>query len=212
MRIKALTLGILFIFSDALFAARFPIIEMNKQPSKIIKVGILSYAPPFVMRGSNRQWLGYDIAIISYICKNLKLECEFKPMIYTQLLPAVAKGQLDLAIGGITITHERESLVRFSKPYRISQSRFLGRKALASLPFTHELLKNKTVGIVGDTVFGNQLAAMTAKNYKMVYFSRDSDVIDAIYKGQIDLTILDNDTAFYWQNHSGGALACLGDF
>lgn len=211
MRVKMLVFGVLLaIFSQHLFAIRLPMIQLPPKKTETLKIGILSYAPPFIMRGAHQQWLGYDIALISYICKNLKQPCEFKPMLFTELLPAVAKGQLDMAIGGITITPQRETSVYFSTPYRVSQSRFLGRATLAALPWAPGLLEHKTIGIVGDTVFGNQLAMMSAQNYKTQYFSRDSEVIDALYKNQIDLTILDEDTAFYWQNHSNGVLASLG--
>lgn len=211
MRVKALILAIWFAaFSQTLFAVRLPLISLPPKAAASIKIGILSYAPPFIMRGAHHQWLGYDIALISYICKNLKQPCELKPMPFNEILPAVAKGQLDMAVGGITITPERESLVNFSIPYRVSQTRFLGRAELASVPWALGLLEHKNIGIVRDTVFGNQLAMMSAQHENIQYFSRDSEVIDALYKKQIDLTLLDEDTAFYWQNHSGGALVCLG--
>ena len=76
--------------------------------------------PPFEYVTSNGligEYDGIDIAIVDQIAKDLETEVKISNMEFDSLLIALANGQIDAAISGMTITEERKQSVNFTIPY-----------------------------------------------------------------------------------------------
>lgn len=85
-------------------------------PTSTWKVGIKS-APPFVIQ-KNGRWSGLSVELWQGMARQMKQPFEYQ--VYQDLehlLAAVEQGELDLVIGAISVTPERETRIDFSHPF-----------------------------------------------------------------------------------------------
>ncbi len=73
--------------------------------------------------------VGFDVEIAKEIAKDLGLELEIKDMDFDGLLAALATGNVDLVIAGMTPTEERKQNVDFSEIYYYAEHGVIIRKA-----------------------------------------------------------------------------------
>lgn len=79
----------------------------------IIKFATVSGSAPFAYM-KNNQIVGYDIEVISYICKKLGYKLEIVEMSFDGIIPALKSGKVDIAGCSIIVTEERKKSVLFS--------------------------------------------------------------------------------------------------
>ncbi len=176
-----------------------------------LNVGIDSYTPPFVMEDSTKNFYGFDIDMITTLCKSIQRTCHFIPMKFEDLLEAVSAKKVDIAVSSITITAERAKDVNFSAPYLLSYSRFLTiHNSESHQPFTLGLLKNKKIGVVVATVFKDQIKEMGIINPTVIEYPSTEVMLEALGNHKLDFVLFDNPTALYWEANSSGAFTVIG--
>ncbi|TNE80232.1 MAG: transporter substrate-binding domain-containing protein [Gammaproteobacteria bacterium] len=115
-----------------------------------LKVGI-THVPPFVMQTDDGRWEGISIDLWRDIAENLNYETEWVPLAFNELLSGVESGDIDVAVGALTMTADRESRFDFSHPFyqtglsiavpvQPEQSLFSTLKALFSWQFVSVVL------------------------------------------------------------------------
>jgi len=80
-----------------------------------LRVGIKP-APPFAIKGES-GWSGLAVELWEGAAEQLGIEYSFVERDLDGLLTGVASGELDLAVGALTITAERERLFDFTNPF-----------------------------------------------------------------------------------------------
>ena len=80
----------------------------------VIKFATVSGSAPFAYMKNNKI-VGYDIDVISYICKELGYKLEIIEM-FDGIIPALKSGKVDVAGCSIIVTEERKKSVLFSEP------------------------------------------------------------------------------------------------
>jgi polar amino acid transport system substrate-binding protein len=76
--------------------------------------------PPFeyvTANGVLGEYDGIDMAIVKQIGEDMGAEIVIENMEFDSLIMALANGQIDASISGMTITEERKETVDFSVPY-----------------------------------------------------------------------------------------------
>ncbi|WP_107851771.1 transporter substrate-binding domain-containing protein [Oceanimonas marisflavi] len=81
-----------------------------------LRVGI-TQVPPFVMETGDGRWEGISIDLWKDIAAGMEREYEWVPMSFSELLKAVESGDIDVAVGALTMTADRESRFDFSHPF-----------------------------------------------------------------------------------------------
>ncbi|AHE66586.1 transporter substrate-binding domain-containing protein [Legionella oakridgensis] len=176
-----------------------------------LRVAVTNFAPPYVMQGGHKQIFGFDITMMEEICSRLQRTCQFNSMMFEQLLPTLVADKADVAIGAITITPERAKIVNFSLPYLPSQAKFLTNEDYFNKPFDLSVVEGKRIAVETGTVFPAVIKRMGIKNPKIVEFSREEDLIEALSLKKIDFALLDTPTATYWEIRSAGLLKTVGE-
>ena len=77
-------------------------------------------APPFAMRDADGAWHGVSIELWERVAADLDVEYSFRELPLDDMLPAVQRGEVDLAVAALSVTAEREAMVDFSQPYFLS--------------------------------------------------------------------------------------------
>lgn len=180
---------------------------------KPLKIGIGRYYPPFIMQGADDEHFGFDIEVMTNVCNIMHRECSFHVMRFRELLPAINRNEIDLAINAISITPERLKIVSFSNPYLLSYSRFLTNQNYAKKQFSLDLLNGKRIGVDADSVFSQEIKEMGLINPEIVEFHgvySTEEMLEALRNKEIDFVILDNPSAVYWAANSSGEIETIG--
>jgi ABC-type amino acid transport substrate-binding protein len=175
-----------------------------------LKVAVDPVNPPFIMRGSNNQFFGFDISMMEYICKTLQRPCQFIPIKFDKILDEVSKKNVDVASSSITITAERARIVNFSLTYLSSKARFIGPKKFAQQVFDLALLNNRTIGITEGSIFTDFIKKKGIVDPTIISYSNSNNLIEALNQEEIDFGLMDEPTSFYWQSLSEQKFSVLG--
>lgn len=87
------------------------------QPDEpLLRVGITE-VPPFVIQEPDGSWRGISIDLWNNIADKAGYRFELLPMPFDRLLPGLEGGQLDVVVGALTMTAEREERFDFTHPF-----------------------------------------------------------------------------------------------
>ncbi|QLC72857.1 transporter substrate-binding domain-containing protein [Pseudomonas sp. LPB0260] len=82
----------------------------------LLRVGI-SEVPPFVIQEENGEWRGISIDLWQEIAAQAGYRFELQPMAFQELLPSLEADRLDVVVGALTMTAEREARFDFTHPF-----------------------------------------------------------------------------------------------
>lgn len=103
----------------------------SMEKGRVWKAATEAAYPPFRYVDENRNLVGFEVDLLKEIGRRTGATIEFRDMPFDRLLNAVAGKQVDMAIGAITVTKEREKLVAFSDSYyRLSGYSLLVKKEI----------------------------------------------------------------------------------
>jgi Bacterial extracellular solute-binding proteins, family 3 len=90
-------------------------------PGRVRLVVGLTQSPPFSMRAEDGSWTGISVDLWQWIAADLGVDTDFRETTVTGLFDDLAPGRpLDVSIGALTITAEREDRLDFSQPFFLS--------------------------------------------------------------------------------------------
>lgn len=92
-------------------------ITFSAQAEKVLRVATYTKMPPFAYIGKNHDLVGIDIDVIKSIAKHEGYTLKFAVMPWNMLFGSVVSGENDLAIAGISYSHERAEKYGLSKSY-----------------------------------------------------------------------------------------------
>jgi polar amino acid transport system substrate-binding protein len=84
--------------------------------AKTLQVGITE-VPPFVIKTEQGEWEGISIDLWRAVAREQQLEYEWVPLSFSELLSQVESGKIDVAVGALTMTADREAAFDFSHPF-----------------------------------------------------------------------------------------------
>lgn len=84
--------------------------------TKTLAVGVRE-APPFVMRDRKGQWSGITVDLWRKVADDLGLKYRYQAVNLDDLLSGLQSGDLDVGLGALSVTSEREKQFDFSHPF-----------------------------------------------------------------------------------------------
>ncbi len=94
-----------------------PAAQVPDLGGKTIRVATDATYPPFELLDKDKNIMGYDIDLITEICKLANCKPEIKSTAWEGIFPALQKGDYDTVISGVTITEERQKTMDFTSGY-----------------------------------------------------------------------------------------------
>jgi polar amino acid transport system substrate-binding protein len=85
-----------------------------------LRVGLTAAQPPFNMKTKSGKIIGMEADLAESLASSMGVKVEFVVKDFAELLPAVHKGEIDMALSGLTMTPERNTRVAFAGPYFLS--------------------------------------------------------------------------------------------
>lgn len=144
-----------------------------QEPPKL-KVGLVG-SPPFLIYKDGKPG-GIDVRLWEDVAKELKVDYEYRPKGSVQeALDELARGELDLLIGGIFITADRERVVDFTQPYFHTGSAILSPTKGTAWDHLRPLLRKAflygVVGVLGCLFVVGTLLWMAERRVNHLQFS-----------------------------------------
>lgn len=94
----------------------WPTLVSAQSEPEPIRVGITE-VPPFVMKSDTGEWEGISIDLWRQVSEHMGRQYEWVPLSFSELLGQVESGQIDVAVGALTMTAEREAAFDFTHPF-----------------------------------------------------------------------------------------------
>jgi polar amino acid transport system substrate-binding protein len=155
-------------------------------------VGITGAQPPLNATTKDGKIIGFDADIATAIALNIGVKVKFSKMAFSDLLPALETGKVDMILSSMTMTLERNVKVAFVGPYYISGKGILTKaQSIAALQdpaglnnpdFKVAALKNST-----SQIFVEQ----TAPKAKLVTTKSYDEALGMLFKDEITALIAD---------------------
>ncbi|KGP62751.1 ABC transporter substrate-binding protein [Legionella norrlandica] len=174
-----------------------------------LTIGTSKFNPPFeVWSGDKNSLYGFDITLMTEICRRLKAKCTFKAYIFDELFPALKGRKVDVVIASMIITDERRQNFIFSLPYLESNSQYITN--FNSKINTLDDLYNKKIGVRKGTPYGKQVLS-EKRNNNIIIYSLIQDMLDGLNANQVDASLMDYEAAKYWIASEPNGYKLIGD-
>jgi polar amino acid transport system substrate-binding protein len=185
------TLVFVMILASVATAPAGTALDRIQQKGELV-VGITGAQPPLNVTTKTGKIIGLDADLAKLIAMNLGVKVKFSPMSFSQLLPALEAGQVDIIISGMTMTPERNLKVAFVGPYHISGKGILTKtQNIASLQDAEGLNKTefKVAALRNST--SQTFVEKAAPKASLVPTESYKKAIDLLFDDKIDALVAD---------------------
>lgn len=181
-----LAMAMLFAFAGCQSAT-------NEPAGEKIVFGTNAEFPPFEFVTANGvlgEYDGIDMAIVKQIGEDIGAEIVIENMEFDSLIMALANGQIDASISGMTITEERKETVDFSVPY-YKATQVMIVKEDSDIAKAADMEGKKIVAIQGYT--GE--ICVQEMGYEYEAFKKGTEAVMELANGKCDVVVIDSATA-----------------
>ncbi len=210
VRLFFLLFALLFVAAPAVSA---------QQPSRldtIVKRGTLrvgmtgDYLPFSIFEEATSHFRGFDVDMAEALGKALDVRVEYVRTAWPRLTGDFEADRFDIAMGGISITPERQSKGIFSTPIMHEGKTPIARCAEAGKYQTvAEIDKPGTRVIVNPGGTNEKFARANIKNAEIRVFGDNIAIFEEIAKGNADLMITDSSETRYQEKLHPGVLCAI---
>ena len=155
----------------------------------VIKAGVLRVCTPgdyrpFSFALADGSFEGLDIDLMQSLAASLGVKTEFVKTSWKSLLPDFVAGKCDIAVGGISVTLERQKQVSFSTAYMVNGKTPLVRCADVQRFQTVADIDKPEVRVVANPGGSNErFARANFKTAKLTIHQDNLSIFDEVLKG-----------------------------
>ena len=196
---KKILLGALLAISMAMpsFAADLA--------GRVLNIGSDTTYPPheFIEDGVVK---GFDVDVVAAICEKINCSANWVTTAWDGIFAALADGQFDMVVSGVSITEERDKIVDFSDPYIVVQQGVLMRVEDAGK--TIDDFKSGALRLASQNGTTNaQLGEELVGRDNLQLFDSFNNAVVAVRNGDADGVIIDSTSAAAYEQEFAGELA-----
>jgi polar amino acid transport system substrate-binding protein len=173
---------------------------------KILNIGSdTTYPPHESINPETGLAEGFDVDVVAAICKKINCQPNWVTTAWDGIFAALADGQFDMVVSGVTITDERDKIVDFSDPYIIVQQGILIR--VEDTGATLEDFKSGGKRLASQNGTTNaQLGEELVGRANMQLFDAFNNAVIALHNGDVDGVIIDSTSAAAFEQEFAGDL------
>ena len=172
---------------------------------RVISIGSDTTYPPheFIEDGVVK---GFDVDVVAAICERINCVPNWVTTAWDGIFPALANGEFDMVVSGVTITEERDKIVDFSDPYIVVQQGILMRvsdKGATIDDFKSGAMKLASQNGTTNAALGEELVGRD----NLALFDSFNNAVIAVQNGDVDGVIIDSTSAAAYEQEFAGELA-----
>ena len=176
----------------------------------VLRVGATGDYPPFAVRGADGGYSGLDVDAAQALGAALGVKVEFVPTRWADLTRDLAAGAFDIAMGGVSVTLERQKTAFFSAPYLRDGKTPIARCADKDKFADLAAIDRPEVTVIVNPGGTNEKFDRAHLKAARIEVSNDNlSIFDKLAKGEADLMITDATETLYQQKLHPGALCAI---
>lgn len=167
------------------------LLKKIKERGKLI-VGTSSGYPPYVFvdaTAGDKKVIGLDVELAQQVANKLGVKLEVQDMSFSALLSSVMADKVDIAVGGVAPTPEREKAMAFSKIYLPTEQKLLVRKEDAGKYKSLSDLKGTVLGAEKSTT--QEATAQKVEGAKAVGLTNVPDAVLELKHGKLNGIVME---------------------
>ena len=176
-----------------------------------------AYPPLQFVAPGGGEAIGWEYDFIAEASARLNFTPVYEKVSWDAMIPAVAGGEMDMGMTGITIRDDRREMVDFSQPYITSQMRMIVRgdedrfDDAAGFAADEDLLITAQPGTTPFYVGIYDVLDGDETNARMKLFETFGASLQALRAGDVDLTLSDSTAVEGYVAASEGGLRIVGE-
>jgi cyclohexadienyl dehydratase len=176
-----------------------------------LRVGMTGDYRPFTYRDkTNSTFTGFDVDMAQALGKALGVKVEFVQTAWPQLMKDFEADDFDIAMGGISITLDRQKKGFFSSPIMREGKTPIARCAdQGKYQTLVDIDKQGTRVITNPGGTNERFARANVKNAEIKVYGDNVTIFDEIAKGDADLMMTDSSETLYQQKLHPGVLCAV---
>jgi polar amino acid transport system substrate-binding protein len=183
--------------------------DEDKAPPRRTVIRFLTESdfPPFNYLDEDNVLTGFNVDIARAVCLDLNATCDIQVRQWTELLPALVRGQADAIIASHAPSPNALKVADFTEPYYFTPARFAGKRGTSISDVTPRALEGKRIAVAKGTAHEAYLRAFfrdsAIRTFETVELARD-----ALTTGQTDLLFDDGIGLVFWLNGTASKACC----
>jgi polar amino acid transport system substrate-binding protein len=162
---------------------------------------------PWSFKAADGTLQGISIELVTAACKEAGLDCSIAAKPFSELVPALRKGEVQLVVSGLRPDAALLSEFRVSKPYFRSLGRFVVREGSSLATPDIRTLAGKRLGFVSNTSHARFVESYFSRS-ALTPFATAVEMQDALRTGQIDVAFGDAMQWAFWLNGTDARSCC----
>ncbi len=171
---------------------------------QVLKIGSDTTYPPLETVDENGNIVGFDVDVMNAICAKINCTPEFVTTAWDGIFAALAQGEFDMVVSGVSITAERDEIVDFSEPYIVVSQAILMRVADEGLTLDGFKDGKKLAAQTGTT--NADLAVDLVGRDNVALYDTFSSAVEALRNGDVDGVVIDGTSATAYEQEFAGEL------
>jgi polar amino acid transport system substrate-binding protein len=177
--------GPFFLFSAS------PVLDRILQRGELI-VGTAGSMPPLNMTTKAGKIIGFEADLAGSMATAMSVRLKLEAMPFSELIPALEAGSVDMVISGLTITPERNLKVAFVGPYLISGKTVLTKiKRLASAKDPSAIDRQGITVAVLKGSTSQEFVEKRMPKVKLVATKDYDEAVAMVIQGTVDTMVAD---------------------
>ncbi len=145
---------------------------------------------PFSFQHKPGEFEGLDIDLVQTLAASMNAKPQFIKTTWANLLPDFAAGKCDIAVGGISVSLERQKQAYFSAPYMVNGKTPITRCENVSKFQSIADIDKPTVRVIANPGGSNEKFARTKLPHaKLTMHGENVTIFDEIIKGNADVFV-----------------------
>lgn len=162
---------------------------------------------PWSFKAADGTLQGISVELATEACKKASLACTFAAKPFSELVPALRKGEAQVVVSGLRPDAAVLSEFRVSKPYFRSLGRFVVREGSPLSTPDIRTLAGKRLGFIANTSHGRFIETFYSRS-TLTPFTTAAEMQDALRTGLIDVAFGDAMQWVFWLNGSDARSCC----
>lgn len=195
---------LLLVFVLSMFAlglAQVPDLE-----GQVLQIGSdTTYPPMETIDPDTGEAVGFDVDLMDALCERLNCEAEFVTTAWDGIFAALAQGEFDMVVSGVSITPERDEIVDFSEPYLVVSQAVLMRVDDEGLAIEDYQSGGKLLAAQIGTTNAALAEELVGRDNVRLY-DQFAGAVLALQNGDIDGVVIDGTSAAAYEQQFAGEL------
>lgn len=188
-----------------LLALLFSLVLAQDLEGRVLKIGSDTTYPPLETVAADGSIVGFDVDVMNAICEKINCKAEFVTTAWDGIFAALANGEFDMVVSGVSITDERDKIVDFSEPYLVVSQAILVRVADEGL--TIDTFKGGGIKLAAQTGTTNaDLAVDLVGRDNVSLYDTFSSAVEALKNEDVSGVIIDGTSAVAYEQEFAGEL------